>query len=195
MDTFRYVLALVVLMSLAPAVLLWFLIHPLGAFWRRLGPWTTYTILGVLTVLSMAGVFALRGSLMARDWGTNYVTLGLGLVAMTLGTLIALKRKRHLTFPILAGLPQVSARQYPGKLLTEGIYGRLRHPRYVEVTLWVLGYALVTNFPSLYAAAVLTPPALLIIVVLEERELEERFGEEWREYAARVPRFVPEAWR
>jgi protein-S-isoprenylcysteine O-methyltransferase Ste14 len=28
-------------------------------------------------------------------------------------------------------------------------------------------------------------------VVLEERELRERFGEAWVEYSRRVPRFVP----
>jgi len=191
MDIFRYVLALVILMSLAPAVLLWFLIHPFGAAWRRLGTWASYSILMGFTALSMAGVFVMRKPLLATDWGTNYLTLALGLVAMALGTLIALKRKRHLTFSILSGLPQISAKVYPGKLLTEGIYGRIRHPRYVEVVLWVLGYALVANYPSLYAAALLTPPSLLLIVFLEERELEERFGEDWRAYKARVPRFVP----
>ena len=195
MDTFRYILALVILMSLVPAVLLWFLIHPFGPFWRKLGPWITYLILLGFTVLSMAGVFLIRHPLLAPDWGTNYVTLILGLVAMGFGTLIAVKRKRHLTFPILAGLPEVSAEQYPGKLLTEGIYGRIRHPRYVEVVLWVIGYALVTNFPSLYAASVLTVPVLYLIVFLEERELEVRFGDEWRAYKSRVPAFIPSSWR
>ena len=191
MDVFRYGLALVILMSLAPAVLLWFLIHPFGAFWRRLGPWTSYSILMVFSALSMVGVFRARTLLLETDWGTNYPTLGLGLIAMALGTAIAVARKRHLTFSILSGLPQISAQRYPGKLLTEGIYGRIRHPRYVEVVLWVLGYALIANFPALYGAALLTPPILLLIVFLEERELEERFGEEWRAYKARVPRFIP----
>ncbi len=195
MDVFRYILALVILMSLAPAVLLWFLIHPFGAFWRRLGPWISYSILMAFTVLSMWGVFVIRRPLLATDWGTNFLTLALGLVAMSLGTSIALKRKRHLTFSILSGLPEISAERYPGKLLTEGIYGRIRHPRYVEVVCWVLGYALVANFPSLYVAALLTPPTLLLIVFLEERELEERFGDEWRAYKAKVPRFVPKIGR
>ena len=190
-DVFRYYLALIILMSLAPAVLLWFLIHPFGAFWRRLGPWVSYSIFMAFTALCMWGAFVLRRPLLATDWGTNYLTIVLGLVAMAFGTTIALKRKRHLTFSILSGLPQISAEQYPGKLLTEGIYSRIRHPRYVEVVLWVLGYALIANYPSLYVAALLTPPTLLLIVFLEERELEERFGDEWRAYKARVPRFIP----
>jgi protein-S-isoprenylcysteine O-methyltransferase Ste14 len=191
MDTLRYVVALVVLMSLVPGIFLWFLIHPFGAFWRGMRPWISYLILTGVTVLLMAGVFFVRRPFLTADWGTNYVNMALGAVAMVIGTLIALKRKRHLTFSILSGLPQLSAERYPGKLLTEGIYGRIRHPRYVEVALWVIGYALATNFPSLYVAALLTIPALLLIVVLEERELEVRFGEEWRAYKARVPRFFP----
>ena len=191
MNDVRYYVALIILMSLAPAVSLWFLIHPFGAFWRSLSPWITYTVLGFVTVALMAPAFVFRRQLLAVDFGTSYLTMALGVVAAVMGSVIALKRKRHLTFKILSGVPQVSANEYPGRLLTEGIYSRLRHPRYVEVVLWVLGYALVANYPSLYAAAVLTPPALLLIVCLEERELEERFGEDWRAYKARVPRFVP----
>jgi protein-S-isoprenylcysteine O-methyltransferase Ste14 len=191
MNTVRYALGLIVLMSLVPAVLLWFLVHPFGPFWRRLGPGPTYLSLGLVTALLMAGVYVVRDPIMAVDWGTSYLTITLGLAAMGVGTAIALQRRKYLTFRILAGLPQVSAQEYPGILLTEGIYGKLRHPRYVEVVLWVLGYALVTNFLALYIATVLTVPALLLIVLLEERELEERFGNAWRDYAARVPRFFP----
>jgi protein-S-isoprenylcysteine O-methyltransferase Ste14 len=128
---------------------------------------------------------------MVGDLGTSYIMLALGLLAMGLGTLIALQRRKYLTFRILSGLPQVSAQEYPGTLLTQGVYGKIRHPRYVEVTLWVLGYALISNYLVMYLATLLTVPSLLLIVAMEERELEERFGEEWRVYRDRVPRFIP----
>ncbi len=191
MNAVRYYLALIILMSLVPAVSLWFVIHPLGAFWRRLNPRITYSVMGILTVASMVPVFLFRGRLLAVDFGTNYGTMSLAMVAVVLGSIIAVKRKRHLTFKILAGLPQLSAEHYPGVLLTEGIYGTVRNPRYIEVALWVLGYALFSNFLALYLGFILTIAGLLLIVCLEEKELEERFGDEWRDYAARVPRFVP----
>jgi len=195
MNAVRYYFALIILMSLVPAIFLWFLIHPFGAFWRRLPPWVTYTVMGFATVACMAPVFLLRARLLAVDFGTNYGTMALGFIAVALGSVIAVKRKRYLTFKILSGLPQVSAQQYPGILLTQGIYGKVRHPRYIEVVFWVLGYALFANFLALYVGFLLSIPGLLLIVLLEERELEERFGDEWRDYAARVPRFVPNRYR
>ena len=34
-------------------------------------------------------------------------------------------------------------------------------------------------------------PILHLVVLLEERELLERFGDAYRDYAGRVPRYVP----
>jgi len=191
MDAVRYYLALITLMSLVPAILLWYLIHPLGSFWRMLPPWLSCSLLGVAAMVLMLPAFLLRHRLLSVDFGTNAVTIVLAAIALVLGVWLAMKRKRYLTFKILAGWPQLSARAYPGTLLTQGIYGKIRHPRYVEVALWVLGYALIANFLALYIAFLLTLPGLLLIVLLEERELEERFGDEWRAYAARTPRFIP----
>ncbi|MFC1662228.1 methyltransferase [Gemmatimonadota bacterium] len=191
MNTTRYLLALVTVMSMPPAVLLWFLIHPFGGFWRRLGPWLSYSILGVLTFLAMGGVFVLRRPLLAVDYGTSYATVVMACFAVGSGLTIALKRRRYLTAAILSGLPQLSKKHFPGTLLREGIYSRIRHPRYIEVVLWVVGYALFANFLASYVVAVLTIPSLYLIVLLEERELAERFGREWEDYAREVPRFIP----
>ena len=191
MDAVRYWVTLIALVSLPPGIFLWFLIHPFGHLWRRLPPWATYGALTLATFLMMAGVFLLRGPLLERDFGTSYLTISLGAVAVGLGSLITLKRKRYLTMAILSGLPQISAGRYPGTLLQEGIYGKIRHPRYIEITLWVLGYALFGNHLSLYIAFALTIPSLLLIVEMEERELSQRFGDAWRDYAQRVPRFIP----
>ena len=151
----------------------------------------TWSALGLATAFFMLPVYLLKGPLLAVDFGTSYRTMALALVALGLGVWMALKRRRYLTFKVLSGLPEISAADYPGTLLTEGIYSAIRHPRYVEVLLWVLAYALFANFLALYVGFLLTIPALLVIVRMEEAELEERFGEEWRAYAARTPRFFP----
>ncbi len=105
--------------------------------------------------------------------------------------ILSKKGRKHLTFGILSGLPELSKEQYPGTLLTEGIYAKIRHPRYVEVFLAVLAYAFAANYLAPYVLALVSVPAIYLIVILEERELKKRFGEAYEEYGRRVPRFIP----
>lgn len=139
----------------------------------------------------MAWVIVERRRIMAVDYGTNYWTIALAVIAVVIGAAVAVKRKRFLTFAILAGAPQLSEKRYPGILLTEGIYGKIRHPRYVETILFVLAYALFGNYLAGYLVSLMTTVCIYPIVLLEERELLERFGEEYAEYTRRVPRFIP----
>ena len=55
----------------------------------------------------------------------------------------------------------------------------------------VLSYSLIANYAGLYVLTVLSVLALYAIVLLEERELRERFGSAYEEYARSVPRFLP----
>ncbi len=79
-------------------------------------------------------------------------------------------------------------------LITEGIYGTMRHPQYASVMLGVFAAAFGANYVGPYILAVLTVPMLHLITLLEERELVDRFGSAYRTYQARVPRFLPN-WR
>ncbi len=190
-NTFRYIVALVVLISLPPGLLLWFCIHPFAGFWRKLGPVWTYTLLGIPMIGVMVAIFLMRRSLLAIDFGTNYLLMALAVVCVLGSAILSRKRRRYLTFGILSGLPELSQEQYPGTLLTEGIYATIRHPRYVEVFLAVLAYAFTANYLAPYLLALVSVPAIYLIVVLEERELQKRFGEAYEEYGRRVPRFIP----
>ena len=191
MNTARYIFALVVVLAYPPGLLLWLAIHPFAGFWRRLGPVWTYSILGVPTLAYMVGAFLARDWILAVDFGMSYLLMALAVLALLAGARIAIRRRKHLTFVVLSGLPELSGRRYPGRLLTEGPYARIRHPRYVEALLWTLGYALFANYLGPYLVIAGALPVIYLIVVLEERELRDRFGEQYIEYCRRVPRFVP----
>lgn len=175
MDKTRYIFAVLLVATIPPGVIWWYLVHPFVAFWRRLGPRWTLWIVGVLMVSLMLALGALRHRLMGADLGTNWFLVALGVAFAVIAVLIGLKRKRYLTTPILS----------------EGPYAIIRHPRYVEVMAGVLGYALAANFVGGYAVAALTVPALHLVVVLEERELGQRFGSAYEAYCATVPRYIP----
>jgi len=106
---------------------------------------------------------------------------------------IVLRRKisRHLSFRTLGGIPELAPESFPQPLLTEGIYSRIRHPRYLEVLLVMASMTLIANTLAAYVNWIIGIPAVLLIVRLEERELRDRFGAEHEAYCARVPRFVP----
>ena len=191
MDTARYVVAVLLMMSLPPGVFLWYFIHPFASFWRRFGPVWTYTILSVPVVLYMVVVFLTRDLMLGADYGTNYVTIAIAVVCAMGGLGIAIARRKLLTAGVLTGMPELSEERYPGKLLSEGIYGRVRHPRYVEIVLLSLAYALFANFLGPYVLVLLLVPAIYLVVLIEERELRERFGDAYDEYCRHVPRFFP----
>jgi protein-S-isoprenylcysteine O-methyltransferase Ste14 len=91
----------------------------------------------------------------------------------------------------MAGAPELDADGRGGELLTDGVYARIRHPRYVAVTLGVIAWALFTNFLGMYLLIPISVAGLLLIASIEERELVRRFGEEYAAYRSRVPMFIP----
>jgi protein-S-isoprenylcysteine O-methyltransferase Ste14 len=193
MAKLRNIFAVLVLASYPPAILLWVAIHPFASFWRKLGPVWTYVLLGIPVAAYMVGVWLVRDALLGTDLGTSVITMILAAMSFAAGALLNHQRRKHLNFVALSGIPELSQAQYPGKLFTDGIYGRIRNPRYVEVNFFTLSYALFANYLGTYLVVLLGVPLIYLVVVLEERELQERFGEAYEEYCRHVPRFLP--WR
>jgi protein-S-isoprenylcysteine O-methyltransferase Ste14 len=81
------------------------------------------------------------------------------------------------------------------RLITEGIYHRIRHPMYLAFLIYALGQALVIpNWfvgPS-YGAAMLLLFALR--VGAEERMMLEEFGKDYEAYCAATNRLLPGIW-
>jgi protein-S-isoprenylcysteine O-methyltransferase Ste14 len=187
----RRFIAVMMVISLPPAILYWFIVHPFIGFWRRMGLTATYVFLTVFYLGSMVGLFLVRDTLLGRDFGNSSL---LGIVSLPLfiaAIVISRKRKKYLTFRHLAGVPEIAPEKHGTGLLREGIYSRIRHPRYVEFTLGLISYALFANYEGLYWMTAATLALLYIIVLIEERELRERFGQEYVDYSAQVPRFIP----
>ena len=191
MSTARYIIAVLLMISLPPAIAWWYVIHPFVGFWRRVGKPITYIVLTVFFLGSMVGLFAIRDALVLTDFGTNWILIGVatGLVIPTIWLSIA--RAKYLSVAILVGVPELEADGAGGKLLDEGIYAVTRNPRYVEVAMGTLAYASFANYLGGYILAVLTILGIHAVVVFEEKELGERFGEQYDAYKARVPRYIP----
>ena len=105
---------------------------------------------------------------------------------------------------VVSALLRVRARQFIGEhtrgkvhaadtLVTEGPYARLRHPLYVSNT----GFACGIVFFHLGESLWVLPFIMLIILFeitlarIEDRFLERKFGDAWRDWAVKTPAFVP----
>ncbi len=78
------------------------------------------------------------------------------------------------------------------ELACKGPYARIRHPQYVAFVLVMFGFLL--QWATIIT--LLLFPILVWVYVrlahIEERDAEARFGDQWREYAAHTPRFIPQ---
>ncbi|MDP2956303.1 MAG: methyltransferase [Longimicrobiales bacterium] len=190
LDSARYVFALLWLISF-PILLFWIALHPFVAFWRRMGLAATYTMLLTGCAAVSAILFGLRGPLLAVEFGTGPVFWGLAAVTFAASLAVEIPARKHLRPPILVGVPELRGEGSREALLTTGIYAKIRHPRYVGATLGYVASAFLANYLFLYAALPVLLLLLHTIVLLEERELLGRFGDPYRAYMERVPRYVP----
>jgi protein-S-isoprenylcysteine O-methyltransferase Ste14 len=75
------------------------------------------------------------------------------------------------------------------RLFTGKGYGLVRHPLYLGCSLLLAFHPVQTRSSAATAAAVIA--YFYIGTFFEERRLVRKFGEEYREYQHRVPRFLP----
>jgi protein-S-isoprenylcysteine O-methyltransferase Ste14 len=86
---------------------------------------------------------------------------------------------------------KVSETHRPEKLVSSGVYQRLRHPQYFGAILAHLGISFLL---SAFYALLVTPVLLLRDFAAcwkEEQELIRKFGEEYLRYKKRVPMLLP----
>ncbi len=191
MDAFRYGLALVFACILAPLLLYWPLLHGFVGFWRRLGPRRTFAVLWTGFVLAAVALFQARDHLLRVDFGTSWPLASAGALGLGVATWLRVLLHRDITSRVLLGLPEIAPDRTPGALVRTGLYARVRHPRYLQFLLAQLGWAMIANYLAPYVVWALWIVAVYVIVVLEERELRDRFGEDYERYRREVPRFVP----
>jgi len=190
MDKARWFIAVMMIVWVPPAIAAWYIIHPFTRFWRRLGTVASFCIVYSLLIASGVLLWHFRSLLVGRDLGFQPLLLALAAPAAVAGSVIAAKRRRHLNQRILVGVPEISTAD-KGRLVCEGIYARTRNPRYLEFLSLSFVYVAFANYTGTWILYLLTFPAIHLVVLLEEAELRERFGEEYEEYCRRVPRYLP----
>ncbi|MDD5543011.1 MAG: isoprenylcysteine carboxylmethyltransferase family protein [Acidobacteriia bacterium] len=95
-----------------------------------------------------------------------------------------------LAFRALGSSARVGLPTEPTALKTGGIYRFSRNPIYIGMFLFTLAACLYCPYVVVISSSII---GILIhhkIALGEESFLEQRFGEEWRKYKARTPRYI-----
>jgi len=187
--TFLGWLAALVLFLQLPIPLYWFVVHASVSF-RRRHPKAIYVI-GLLVSWPpvTAALFWFHGQLF-RAYQPMALAAIAGLLLIVFEGWIFWRVHRDLGTARLVGKTEISGR---GEMADGGIYGYIRHPRYVGSFLAILGACLLAKTRTMWIVAAIWAALMLTAIFLEERELEARFGDPYTRYCRRVPLFFP--WR
>jgi protein-S-isoprenylcysteine O-methyltransferase Ste14 len=81
------------------------------------------------------------------------------------------------------------------RLITTGVYRRIRHPMYSALVLYSVGQALVVpNWVAGPSNLIALAVVLALRVRAEEQMMVQEFGDEYAAYTARTKRLVPRVW-
>lgn len=167
----------------------WLVIHPRVDRWRsQRSPYR------VLVPLWMA-MWAAMGAISWR-WRevAFYTTPWTWIPAVPLfasGLWLYFQSGKEFSAKQLGGLPELLPGHREQRLVTSGIRARVRHPVYLGHLCEMLAWSLGTGLIVLYALTLFAILTGAIMIRLEDAELEQRFGEEYRLYRKSVPTIIP----
>jgi hypothetical protein len=186
--------------------LFWLMVHPRAHRWRARER-SPFRVLVPAWITMWLGMGLLTG-----PWRsvTLYVTGWTWLPAALLfaaGIYLYARAGAHFSWAQLGGLPEVRSSHRAGhgvahgaghgddhlndRLITTGIRARVRHPIYLghlcEMLAWSVGTGLIVCW-LLTAFALVTGA---VMIRMEDKELERRFGEEYAAYRRHVPAVLP----
>jgi protein-S-isoprenylcysteine O-methyltransferase Ste14 len=153
-------------------------------------------LLAIMTLIFWPPVVYLiylnRGFLLKTRTELPFLFNILGFLFLLSGTLLHIWTAKLLGLWGIIGVPEISS---GGKenLVDKGPFSFVRHPTYLAHTLMFSGVLLITGIVSVGIVTILDFILVnTVIIPLEEKELSERFGNNYREYMHRVPsRFFP----
>ena len=106
---------------------------------------------------------------------------------------LLLYKLSHTRFTLtqLGGLPEIRPDHGQQRLVTTGIRAHVRHPVYLGHLCEMLAWSLGTGLAVCWALTALAIATGAVMINLEDKELENRFGEEYRQYRSTVPAVLP----
>lgn len=167
----------------------WFIVHPFAAFWRsRRSPYKAIlpAWFAVWIVLGIVSARWRHELLYTSFWGW------IPAIFLFAAGLALYSRAGHgFSAKQLGGIPEVRANHPEQRLVTSGIHARVRHPVYLGHLCEMLAWSVGTGLAVLFGLVLFAVATGALMILLEDKELERRFGEEYVQYRRRVPAVLP----
>jgi protein-S-isoprenylcysteine O-methyltransferase Ste14 len=170
-------------------------LHLAPNFWRRLGVWT-YLVVFLEWLPVACAVSLWQEAILQHEVLTTPPILVLGVILVIAGFVLHAWTAKLLGIKATIGYAELKPQNDEQNLITSGPFSVVRHPSYVAHTLIFVGIFMITGVIAVGITA-LTDflIAYFITTELEERELIQRFGNRYRKYQMRVPKFFPKLAR
>jgi protein-S-isoprenylcysteine O-methyltransferase Ste14 len=184
------VLALLACSVYGTIPLFWFVVHPAIHRWRERGRRAYAVVLPIWGVF-IAIAFGLMWPFRSAHFYVSWYACIPAAVFFLLGFSIYVAGFRGFERAQVSGLAELEPRRHRQELVTTGIRSRVRHPIYLGHLCEILGWCIATGLVALCALAAFAVITGAIMLRMEDRELEARFGESFRRYRSSVPAVLP----
>lgn len=168
----------------------WLAIHPFTSFWRRQQRSAFRVLLpfwAVVIAVALLATYSLFPQQLYRAW--------IALIPAAILAALAIKVYRGISKDFrreqVTGQAELDPAKHEQKLVSSGLHGRIRHPFYLAHLLMLLAWTVGSGLTALYLMSAVAIVSGAAMIWVEERELEQRFGEAYREYRHRVPALLP----
>jgi protein-S-isoprenylcysteine O-methyltransferase Ste14 len=170
--------------------LFWLMVHPRAHRWRK-SERSPFRVLVPAWITMWVGFGVLTGPWRsAVIYSARWTWIPAALL-FVVGIVIYSQCGTHFSWAQLGGLPEVRPDHRDDRLVTTGIRARVRHPIYLahlcEMLAWSVGTGSLVCW-VLTAFAIMTGA---VMIRMEDKELEGRFGEEFLRYRTSVGALLP----
>ena len=166
--------------------LFWLMMHPFVDRWRKMRRRAFLFILPAWSVV-IAVVFLILWPFRLAHFYVNWFAWAPAAMFFLLGFSIYRAAFQSFHRTQVSGLAEIEPGRHRQQLVTTGIRSRVRHPIYLGHLCEIFGWCIGTGLIALYVLAVFAVITGAVMIRVEDRELEARFGEAYRDYRARVP--------
>jgi protein-S-isoprenylcysteine O-methyltransferase Ste14 len=163
---------------------------------KRLGLREDWAVVPFMSLTLLGFAAAVYDFAVIQDLGLQLSLVSLlGLAMLVSGGYLRFTSRRQLMGAGLTMLGSSRLVTVEGqRLVTDGLYRRIRHPLYLGEATRNLGFTLILSSGYGFTLVLLGSLFLLVRIRREERMMLEVFGDEYRDYMARTWRLIPHVY-